>query len=96
MISINSVGPAPMTLNLHQDQIDCDTLAVANEITDQLYRGEFSSAEEARNWLNDPKNEYQLSLIFELNLSYYNLHYLPPELENLPLLQMVSDLIGNS
>ncbi|NGX26104.1 MAG: hypothetical protein K940chlam6_00015 [Chlamydiae bacterium] len=78
---INLDASAPFMFKLYH--MERDTLVVANKIANQLDRGEFSSAEEARNWLNDPENKNQLAQIIELNLNSSNLHYLPPELGSL-------------
>ncbi|NGX46817.1 MAG: hypothetical protein K1000chlam3_00181 [Chlamydiae bacterium] len=77
----------PIMFKLYNEQLDRDTLVVANKIANQLHRAEFSSAEEARNWLNDPENKNQLAEINILNLEKNCLYFLPPEIGNLSQLQ---------
>ncbi len=71
-------------------QIDRETLVVANVIAGELQRGPFSSAEEARKWLNDSKNKKQLEKILELDLKGLGLLFFPPELKHLKNLQCLN------
>ncbi|NGX26891.1 MAG: hypothetical protein K940chlam6_00817, partial [Chlamydiae bacterium] len=84
---INLDASVPVMLKLYH--MERDTLVVANKIANKLRRDEFFSAEEARNWLNDPENKNQLAQINRLDLALSNLHYLPPELGNLSQLQVL-------
>ncbi len=84
---VDFTTPVPVMFSKYQEQMDRDTLVVANVIAEKLDRLPFSSAEEARQWLNDSTNEHQLAGISELNLVNLNLYYLPPEIGKLTQLE---------
>ncbi|NGX26972.1 MAG: hypothetical protein K940chlam6_00899 [Chlamydiae bacterium] len=84
---VNALTSVPKMFNLYQEQIDRDTVIVANEIAKQLGIDTFSTAEKARDYLNIPENKNLLATIQELHLMEKDLRYLPPEISKLTALQ---------
>ncbi len=76
-------------------QIDRDTVIFANSLHDKCRGGkEFSSASEAREWLNNSENGEQLRRVRVLDLSGKSIQYLPPEISRLPCLKALH-IYGN-
>ncbi|NGX47990.1 MAG: hypothetical protein K1000chlam3_01376 [Chlamydiae bacterium] len=91
---VNALTPIPMVFNLYQEQIDRDTVIVANEIAKQLGIDTFSTAEKARDYLNASENKNLLVTIQELHLMEKDLRYLPTEISKLTALQKLN--LGNN
>ncbi|NGX47989.1 MAG: hypothetical protein K1000chlam3_01375 [Chlamydiae bacterium] len=91
---VNFASSVPVMIRSYQEQIDRDTLIVANKISEAINEAlalgicpNFTKAEEARKWLNDPKIENQLEEVLILELDKLDLHYLPPEITKLTKLE---------
>ncbi len=87
---VNTQTSIPMMFNLYQEQIDRDTVIVANKIAKKLGIDTFSTAEKAQDYLNAPENKNLLVTIQELNLMEKDLRYLTPEISKLTALQKLN------